>query len=231
MKIKVGIDPPAKGCRYGKLHIDTIVVGDCRELGEQMEDNSVDLIWTDPPWDDASTYLYEWLAAFSARVLKDGAFVGVYTGNDWLPQIMSYFDKAGLTYYRMLSGVQLNSDDRYFRKKLFVKWRPILLYSKGEATPPGWIPDAHHTNRDKRYHKWGQGTHPTLRWITGLTNINDLVLDPFCGGGTTAAVCKMTGRHYLTFELDPHTAAIAQERLNTTQMPLIVPEPVQLNML
>jgi len=210
--------------------MEGIIVGDCRTIGEMIPGNSVDLIFTDPPWDDESTYLYKWLAHFSMRVLKDGCFVATYTGNDWLPQIIDYFSNAGLTYYRMLSGVQLESNDRYFRKKLFVKWRPILLYSKGEGIPPGWIPDALHTNRDKRYHKWGQGERPIIRWISSLTRPGDLVVEPFVGGGTTLAVCKKLGRNYIGFEIDPNSARIATRRLAETQLPLIVTDPIQIEM-
>ena len=40
------------------------------------------------------------------------------------------------------------------------------------------------------------------RIIKASTNVGDLVLDPFCGSGTTAAVAKKSGRDYISFELD-----------------------------
>ena len=40
------------------------------------------------------------------------------------------------------------------------------------------------------------------RVILSSTDKGDLVLDPFCGSGTTAAVAKKSGRDYISFELD-----------------------------
>jgi len=206
----------------GKMELNQIIIGDCRELIQGVTEASVDLIFTDPPWDDASLPLYEWLAHASARVLKEGSFVLAYCGNARYPDILGYFGAAGLTYFDTFCGVQLNSDDMYFHKKLFMGWRPIVVYSRGEAQPINWVPNAAYTNRDKRYHPWGQGVEPIRRWINGLSRPGDLVLDPFCGGGATAAVCIELGRNYLTFEIDPQTAEVARRRLATTQPPLFV---------
>lgn len=48
--------------------------------------------------------------------------------------------------------------------------------------------------------------------LTG-TNRGDVVLDPFMGSGTTAAVAKKLGRHYLGFETVPEYCEIANGRL------------------
>jgi hypothetical protein len=40
-------------------------------------------------------------------------------------------------------------------------------------------------------------------------------------------VCKMLGRQYIGFEADPVAAENARRRLEFTQVPLWVPEPVQ----
>lgn len=49
--------------------------------------------------------------------------------------------------------------------------------------------------------------------IEASTNPGDLVLDPFVGVGTTAAVCRKLGRRCVGIELDEGYAAIARERL------------------
>jgi len=213
--------------KLGDFELDMIYTGDARELAQGLPDKSVDLIFTDPPWDDASMPLYEWLADISARILKPGGFVLAYTGNDWLPEIMGYFQSAGLSWFRMLSGVQLESNDRYFKKKLFVKWRPIVVYTQGQGIPFRWLPDAHHTNRDKRWHKWGQGEQPIRKWLDALCPPTGIVFEPFTGGATTIAVCKQFRRHYLAFEIDPTTADKARQRIHNTQPPLFVTQSIQ----
>ncbi|HST52179.1 MAG TPA: site-specific DNA-methyltransferase [Pyrinomonadaceae bacterium] len=69
--------------------------------------------------------------------------------------------------------------------------------------------------REKRY-----GKHPTQkpealldRIIRASTNPHDLVLDPFCGSGTTGTVCARTGRHFVGFELDKDFLEAAAKRI------------------
>ncbi len=53
-----------------------------------------------------------------------------------------------------------------------------------------------------------------LRALIELTTAPDqLVLDPFCGSGSTLVAAKMAGRRYLGFETDPDAVKTAAERL------------------
>ena len=63
--------------------------------------------------------------------------------------------------------------------------------------------------------------HPTIkpldlvkRHILHSTQPNDVVLDCFCGSGTTCLACKETGRRYIGMEIDPEYHKIAVNRLN-----------------
>ena len=49
--------------------------------------------------------------------------------------------------------------------------------------------------------------------VRDYTRPGDLVVDPFCGGGTTALACAMEGRRCITSEMDPKTFALAKKRL------------------
>jgi site-specific DNA-methyltransferase (adenine-specific) len=53
-----------------------------------------------------------------------------------------------------------------------------------------------------------------LRSLIELTTIpGQLVLDPFCGSGSTLVAAKSAGRAYLGFEIDPDSVKVAKERL------------------
>lgn len=52
------------------------------------------------------------------------------------------------------------------------------------------------------------------RIIAATSNPGDLVLDPFCGTGTTAAVAKRLGRHYLTIDREAAYVTLARRRLS-----------------
>jgi len=66
----------------------------------------------------------------------------------------------------------------------------------------------------------GQKAHPTQkpeallhRILIGSTNKGDVVLDPFFGTGTTGAVAKMLGRHYIGIERELDYIRIARHRI------------------
>src|SRR4030088_1259695 len=68
----------------------------------------------------------------------------------------------------------------------------------------------------------GKKLHPTqkpeallARVILASSRPDDLVLDPFCGTGTTGAVAKRFGRRFIGIERDAGYAAAAQARIAT----------------
>ena len=53
-----------------------------------------------------------------------------------------------------------------------------------------------------------------LRALVELSTLpGQLVLDPFCGSGSTLVAAKASGRKYLGFEIDPHLVEVAASRL------------------
>jgi site-specific DNA-methyltransferase (adenine-specific)/modification methylase len=80
-----------------------------------------------------------------------------------------------------------------------------------------WIPIC---QGDERIKVNGQKAHSTqkpaellLRIILSTSNPDDIVLDPFSGSGTTAAVAKRLGRKYIAFDREEFYVQIAKERL------------------
>jgi DNA modification methylase len=57
------------------------------------------------------------------------------------------------------------------------------------------------------------------------TDDGDLVLDPFCGSGTTGAVALALGRRFVGVELNPEYVAIAARRLSAAPLPPPPPAP------
>ena len=67
----------------------------------------------------------------------------------------------------------------------------------------------------------GDKAHPTQkpeallhRILIGTTHQGDVVLDPFFGTGTTGAVAKMLGRHYIGIEREETYLRVAEKRLH-----------------
>lgn len=51
--------------------------------------------------------------------------------------------------------------------------------------------------------------------ILSWTNETDIVLDPFCGGGTTGVACKELNRRFIGIEIEQTYCEMAQERIKT----------------
>jgi modification methylase len=70
----------------------------------------------------------------------------------------------------------------------------------------------------------GKKLHPTQKPETLLARVilsssrpDDLVLDPFCGTGTTGSVATRLGRRFIGVERDPDYAAAAEQRIAATK--------------
>ncbi|HEY2226442.1 MAG TPA: site-specific DNA-methyltransferase [Xanthobacteraceae bacterium] len=70
----------------------------------------------------------------------------------------------------------------------------------------------------------GKKLHPTqkpegllARVILSSSRPDDVVLDPFCGTGTTGAVAKRLGRRFIGVERDADYAAAAEQRIAATE--------------
>jgi site-specific DNA-methyltransferase (adenine-specific) len=57
------------------------------------------------------------------------------------------------------------------------------------------------------------------RLIQLFTFRDDVVLDPFCGSGTTCLAARRDGRHYLGYDTNPDYLKIAETRLNSLPSP------------
>lgn len=91
------------------------------------------------------------------------------------------------------------------------------------AHPPGrkrWNGGGRHAtwahavcNDGDRVHTTQKPLSLMLELIEQFTDVDDVVLDPFAGSGTTGVACLRLGRRFIGIEKDAKYAAIAQERL------------------
>lgn len=191
-----------------------IVTGDfCTALND-VADNSVSLIFTDPPYDDESVPLYESLAVHAARVLVDGGSLVTYAGHHALPGIFKLMTPH-LRFWWILNLQHRGQSARLPGKCVFVGWKPLLWFVKGGRWNQEFVSDVVPSSPpDKVLHDWEQGTVEAEYLIERLTPVGALVVDPMCGSGTTCLAAAKLGRRCLGIEQDEDRANVARKRLS-----------------
>jgi DNA modification methylase len=207
--------------KLGPYDLDTIITGDARELAQAIPDESVDLIFTDPVYDRIDDY--RWLAETAVRVLKpDGALL-TFCGIGYQEDTQAALRTGGRPVTWILPIVYSAGNTPRFHQLGFAKWT-MLLWAGGD--PVSHFCDAQISTFESNGngHQWTKNMRPIASYVQAFASPAAIVFDPFTGGGTVPAVCKMLGRHYLAFEIDPDVAERARQRVHDTQPPLFPPE-------
>ena len=125
---------------------NVIIVGDCIDEIIKLEDESVDLIIADPPynlkknfgnksavWDDLPTWLEwskKWISV-SIKKLKPEGSIFIYGIHNYLCYIQVYLYDCGLTYRRQFIWHYENSFSGY-SKAPSANYEPLLWFSKSD---------------------------------------------------------------------------------------------------
>ena len=196
---------------YDGFKVNDVYLADIHRL--ELPPNSVDMIFTDPPYHDEHLGLFLALARFAHRALKPGGYLMTYSGKMFLPQVMNSLGEC-LEYVWMYGIFQPDSNHKIQKHHIFQTWRPIVCFKKpGKTMNVDWQPDMIKGTRDKSFHEWQQQIEAPLKWIDAYTLPGDLVVDPFVGGGTTLAACKQLKRNYMGFDVDPDAVKLSKLRL------------------
>lgn len=191
----------------------TLLQGDFREVGRQIEPDSVNLIFTDPPYDQKATSLYADLAEFAARVLVPGGLCLAYSGQAHF--LAAANGMAGSLEYLWTCGILHSGPPlRFFKYHLFNAWKPVLLFGK----PPvsawwDWLSDVASGGMEKDAHPWQQSEAEAVHFLSSLCPAGGIVLDPFLGSGTTLAAAAKLGLRGIGIEEDEDDLATARWRL------------------
>jgi DNA modification methylase len=189
-----------------------VIQGDFREKGNQIADESVDLIFTDPPYDKKTVPLYKDLAQLGQRVLKQNGSLLCYAGHYALPEIMNLM--APYLRYWWIISLRYTSCARLPGKWVLVNWKPILWFVKGGRRDHCYVIDGFSPMKpEKGLHPWQQPVSEALFYIEQLTSEKDMVLDPFMGSGTTGCACVMSERDFIGIDISEDCCNISSKRI------------------
>lgn len=205
---------------------NTILQGDCTALMRDIDTASVDFILTDPPYitryrgrdgrtvanDDNASWLKP---AFRQmyRVLKPASFCISFYGWQRADLFIEAWRGAG---FRIVGHIVFRK--QYASSSRFLRYQheQAYLLAKGDVMPPeqptGDVIDFIYT---------GNHLHPTQKPVAALKPLIDafcpragLVLDPFCGSGSTLVAARCLGRDYIGIELSQVHHLAASRRLH-----------------
>lgn len=186
------------------------VTGDCLDVLRTIPAGSVDAVVTDPPFG----------IGFANQPTKWQRRAG--------QQPESWDDKPGdVSGLLDLAPIVIVWGGNYFPLPLSRGW---LVWFKPDAPPSMGDAELAWTNVDQTARQISQSIaatnaervgHPTqkpvrvMRWSMDETDVpvGALVIDPFCGSGTTGVACMQTGRRFIGIEIDEGYAAIARRRI------------------
>lgn len=202
-----------------------IYTGDAKELARDIPDESVDLIFADPIYENVDDY--EWLAIIASRILKPNRACLAWVSTPLMPEVINvmhgYLDWAWCLYWNRSTDVKF-----YPGRAGITVITPCLWFEKGKSEKHANYADYVLAGWDDTTsnHQWSKPRRVVEKWTTLLSARDAVVFDPFCGGGTVPVVCKLLNRQYLGFEIDPVIANSARKRLYHTQPPLTMPDTI-----
>jgi hypothetical protein len=181
---------------------DLIRVGDFREALADLPDESVDLIYTDPPYTTADLPIYGSLGEFARRVLKPGGSLVCYSPTYNLlaatDQVRQY-----LNFWTALAVRHAGQASRLNHYRIVTRCKLLLWFVKGRYEGD-WLANLIQGEvPDKQAHDWAQGEGEASYCIERMCPPGGFVVDPMCGSGTTVRAAFLSGRRALGCEIDP----------------------------
>ena len=250
--------------KLGTFELNKVHQGDCIELLKKIPDNSVDLIFADPPynlqlngvlyrpnqtkvdavtdaWDkfdskeDYDKFTILWMKECHRILKNSGSFwvIGTYHN---IFRVGAILQNTGFWMLNDIIWVKTNPMPNFKGTRFNNAHETLIWSTKSKSSNytfhyhsmkvmnddlqmrSDWLIPI--CQGDERIKVNGQKAHSTqkpaellLRILLSTSNPGDIVLDPFSGSGTTAAVAKRLGRSYIAFDREEFYVQVANDRL------------------
>lgn len=188
--------------------------GDFAAVLEDYDDESIDHIVTDPPYNEGALSLWRQLATVAERVLKPGGLLIAYSGQFFLPDV---FETLGGELEYLWQFVVTHEQPNYFIKHdIGIKYKPVVVFAKPPAGRPNrQMHDVISTGEmEKGEHEWQQSVIEASELIEGLTEPNEIVCDPMCGSGTFGVAALRSNRRAVLIDIEEEAVAKTRKRVS-----------------
>ena len=216
-----------------KLYCD-----DCLNIMKQIENESIDLIVTDPPYlikyktnhrknknhdfcseilnDDNEQLIIDYIRE-CYRILKNNTAMYMFCNCDKVDFFKQELENAGFKIKNMIIWIKNNWTAGDLKAQFGKQYEIIFLVNKGRKCFNGkritdvWMFDR--ISGKKQLHQNQKPVDLLKQCILKHSDENDIIFDGFMGSGSTGVACIETGRKFIGVELDKKYFEIAKERI------------------
>ena len=221
-----------------------IYCGNCFDLFSDIADKSIDVVFTSPPYNRERNDVYDLfddinkdyfslldkLARESLRVVKDKVIINIQQN---YYNKKAFFDFLG-KYSSKISGIVVwcktnpkpvanynsktntKSVTNAFEYFVILQNNPKEFKAYGKEPTYNYLLSSINTNTSV-IHKAVMKQEVADWFIERFTKQGDVVLDPFCGLGTTGVSCKKLKRNFIGFEIVKEYCKQAVENIRRTK--------------
>ena len=211
---------------------------DCMEGLKLLDNNSIDLVIIDPPYllnlnkvkkpTNMNNYANELLNlknGFDLKVLDiliqkmKKINIYIYCSKRQVKDLLNYFSDKNcnheiLTWHKLNPSPLINNnylpDTEYI---LFFREKGVKVYGNYHTKRKYYLSLTNKVDKQKYKHPTIKPLELIERHIINSSKEGDLVLDCFCGSGTTLVGAINQNRRYIGFEIDKNYYEIAKKRI------------------
>jgi len=202
-----------------------LYLGDCKEILSSFPSKSVDLIITDPPYG---------MKYHSGHYKGKNPFNEIVGDNSYpvevIPQFSMLARKAIFMFCRwdnlkdvpqpksFISMVKNNWTAGDLKRAFGRQWEGILFYPQEKFEFNKRLPDVIDCRRvppKQLLHPTQKALEPIELLIENCSKEGDVILDPYCGSGTTLVAARKLNRKAIGIEIDEDYAKVAMERIKS----------------
>ena len=205
------------------MKTNQIIHGNAWDVLQEIPDNSIDLVVTDPPYKVSQNYgggtdpdnlmnvasILKIIPELS-RVLKDGRFAVFFYDNRILPFLFEGVRGTELCYKKSIYLYR-----RWGNANRWMGWMqctdPICFFVKGHDKPlhvdvKGKVKHDCYIKKSPERIETGHPAQKPLQILKDIifwcSNKGDIILDPYCGSGTTIIAAEQLERKFIGIEIE-----------------------------
>ena len=178
------------------------------DLFKRINSQTIDVIFTEPPYGEEHLWLYSDLAYFALKALKPGGLLLTLSGSQHLPEIYRRLDaQNGMNYRHHFVYNAPSANATLKDTKIHAKQQPLICYSNGDYAGE-WQDDLIASPEPKPQHAAAIRLALSKFATAGMT-----VCDPFMGQGATGVAAMALGCAFIGNDIDEDCVADAKQRI------------------